>query len=101
MPAQDDGGDQKGLSRIHGTGERMSVETLERMARFYAQLLATGAVQGLRGKVFDMPPDAVARKQRQLDIGVRRAGHRAELEWRQELNGVAHGLELVGFSGPG
>jgi carboxypeptidase PM20D1 len=31
------------LTRIHGTGERMSVENMGRMARFYAQLMAAGA----------------------------------------------------------
>ncbi len=33
---------QEDLSRIHGTGERMSVENVGRMARFYAQLIASG-----------------------------------------------------------
>jgi len=33
---------QADFSRIHGTGERMAVEDLGRMARFYAQLIATG-----------------------------------------------------------
>jgi carboxypeptidase PM20D1 len=34
---------QEELRRVHGTGERMSVENLGRMARFYAQVMATGA----------------------------------------------------------
>ena len=34
---------QEELRRIHGTSERMSVENLGRMARFYAQVMATGA----------------------------------------------------------
>ncbi|MBI1187522.1 MAG: M20 family peptidase [Alphaproteobacteria bacterium] len=34
---------QADLSRIHGTGERMSVGDMGRMARFYAQLIAAGA----------------------------------------------------------
>lgn len=33
---------QDELARIHGTGERMSVENMGRLARFYAQLMATG-----------------------------------------------------------
>lgn len=31
------------LGRIHGTGERMSIENLHRLVRFYGQLIATGA----------------------------------------------------------
>ncbi|MBI1250464.1 MAG: M20 family peptidase [Alphaproteobacteria bacterium] len=34
---------QSELGRIHGTGERMSVENLTRMAQFYAELVRTGA----------------------------------------------------------
>jgi carboxypeptidase PM20D1 len=34
---------QQELKRIHGTGERLSVENLGRMARFYAQVMATAA----------------------------------------------------------
>jgi len=34
---------QSEYSRIHGTGERLSVENLGRMTRFFAQLVATGA----------------------------------------------------------
>lgn len=34
---------QSELGRIHGTGERMSVENMGRLTRFYAQLMATGA----------------------------------------------------------
>jgi len=34
---------QSELGRIHGTGERLSVENLGRMSRFYAQIMATGA----------------------------------------------------------
>ena len=36
-------GSQSEYGRVHGTGERLSVENLGRMARFYAQLVATGA----------------------------------------------------------
>ena len=34
---------QADLERVHGTGERLSVENLGRMIEFYAQLIATGA----------------------------------------------------------
>jgi len=34
---------QSEYKRIHGTGERMSLENLGRMTRFFAQLVATGA----------------------------------------------------------
>ena len=34
---------QSELSRMHGTGERQSVENLGRMVRFFAQLVETGA----------------------------------------------------------
>ena len=34
---------QSEFKRIHGTGERMSLENLGRMVRFFAQLVATGA----------------------------------------------------------
>jgi len=34
---------QSEYSRIHGTGERLSVENLGRMVRFFAQLVDTGA----------------------------------------------------------
>lgn len=34
---------QADLSRIHGTGERLAVADMGRMARFYAQLIAAGA----------------------------------------------------------
>lgn len=34
---------QAELERVHGTGERLSVENLGRMIQFYAQLIATGA----------------------------------------------------------
>jgi carboxypeptidase PM20D1 len=33
---------QSDFSRVHGTGERLSVENLGRMVRFFAQLVATG-----------------------------------------------------------
>jgi carboxypeptidase PM20D1 len=36
-------GSQSEYRRIHGTGERLSVENLGRMTRFFAQLVATGA----------------------------------------------------------
>ena len=36
-------GSQLEYKRIHGTGERLSVENLGRMVRFFAQLVATGA----------------------------------------------------------
>jgi carboxypeptidase PM20D1 len=36
-------GSQSEYKRIHGTGERLSVENLGRMVRFFAQLVATGA----------------------------------------------------------
>jgi carboxypeptidase PM20D1 len=38
-----DWGLQSEYRRIHGTGERLSVENLGRMARFFAQLVETGA----------------------------------------------------------
>jgi len=38
-----DWGLQSEYRRIHGTGERLSVENLGRMVRFFAQLVATGA----------------------------------------------------------
>jgi carboxypeptidase PM20D1 len=34
---------QSEYSRIHGTGERLSLENLGRMVRFFAQLVETGA----------------------------------------------------------
>lgn len=34
---------QEDLSRIHGNGERLSLANLERMIRFYGQVIATGA----------------------------------------------------------
>jgi carboxypeptidase PM20D1 len=34
---------QEDLSRIHGTGERLSIDNLQRMIAFYAQLIAAGA----------------------------------------------------------
>jgi carboxypeptidase PM20D1 len=36
---------QSEYSRVHGTGERLSVENLGRMVRFFAQLVDTGARQ--------------------------------------------------------
>ena len=43
-------GSQSEYKRVHGTGERLSVENLGRMARFYAQLMATGAETGARSQ---------------------------------------------------